>query len=324
MILRNTFTLSNVAILSAIALILMLPVFTNNQYIIHLTIIWLIWIIISQGLNIIVGYTGYASLAQGAFLGVGAYTSALLTLRLGISFWLALIAAIVVSMLVGAVIGYPSLRMKGHYFAIVTLAFGVIIWIILMGWYQFTGGDIGLSGIERPTFFGISLSSNTNYYYLTAIVCIICIAVKTNFVNSKFGRALKAIRENEPLASTVGINLLNYKMLSFCMSTAFAGIAGSLYAHYMQFINPSPFSIANSLNAILAVIVGGSGTIVGPIIGSFIFVFLPESLRFIEQFRLIIYGLLLIVVVLYMPKGLIYLFQSLYTKLFRLLKNSNT
>jgi branched-chain amino acid transport system permease protein len=284
-----------------------------KPYYLHLITYSLIWIMMTQGLNIIQGYTGYVSIAQAAFFGIGAYGSSLLSLDLGLPVWLSIPLAVIMSGIAGLVIGYPALRTKGHYFAIVTMSFSMIIWVLMVAWDKLTRGESGIPDVPSPSpLFGIDFSERQNYYYLILAGVFITLLFTYRFIHSKFGRALITIRENEPLAQAVGIPILSYKLLAFTISAVFGGLSGALYAHYTHFINPTPFTVDYSMNAILAIILGGSGTIAGPIIGSFILIFLPEYLRVAEEYRLLIYGLLLILITIYMPKGIVHLIQAAY------------
>lgn len=299
---------SKLLVAAAVLAALVIPFLGLQQYYFHLISYSLIWVILTQGLNIIQGYTGYVSIAQAAFFGIGAYASALMSIRLDWSIWLTMPLAVVITGIAGVLIGYPALRTQGHYFAIVTMSFCMIIWVVMTSWIKFTGGEAGLMNIDRPSpLFGIDFADDRNFYYLILLGVLLSILVSYRIVHSRTGRALITIRENEQLAQAVGIPILRYKMLAFTVSAMMGGLAGALYAHYTKFINPTPFTVDYSLNAILAVILGGSGTIVGPIIGSFIMNFLPEYLRMAEEYRLIIYGVLLMIIMIYMPKGIIHL-----------------
>ena len=293
-----------------VVLSLLVPVLGMKPYYLHLITYSLIWVIMTQGLNIIQGYTGYVSIAQAAFFGIGAYGSTLLSVDLGLSVWLSMPLAVLLSGIAGVVIGYPALRTKGHYFAIVTMSFCMIVWVLMVAWDKLTRGESGIPNVPSPpSVFGIDFSKKENYYYLILAAVLLTLLFTYRFVHSRFGRALVTIRENEPLAQAIGIPLLAYKMLAFTISAVLGGLSGALYAHYTHFINPTPFTVDYSLNAILAIILGGSGTIVGPIIGSFILIFLPEYLRVAEEYRLLIYGLMLILITIYMPKGIVRILQ---------------
>jgi len=305
-------------IASALLLLLfsLIPVLNVSAYYLHLISISLIWVILTEGLNIIQGLTGYVSIAQASFFGIGAYASVFLTMRGGVSFWLALPLAMVISGIAGLLVGYPSLRTHGHYFSIITLAFCTVIWLLMITLNNVTGGEAGISKIPPPdSIFGIDFSIKTNFYYLILFFAALSIVFVYRLKSSRIGRAFVTIRENEQLAQAIGISLVRYKTMAFIISATLGGLAGCLYAHFSKYINPVPFSGEYSMNAILAVIMGGSGTIAGPVIGSFLLNFLPEYLRIAESFRVIIYGLMLILITIFMPKGIIYAVQVLFIKL---------
>lgn len=315
---ETLFNRKNVGIALLIVLAFLVPFVVTETYSLHLISMSLIWVIMTQGLNIIQGYTGYVSLAQASFFGIGAYTSSLLSMQAELSFWIALPLAVIVTMLIGVAIGLPILRTKDHYFAIVTMAFCMVAFIVMQTWDEVTGGDAGLSGVPIPEpILGLNFAKKEDFYYLILIFALLTLFFIYRLVHSKIGRALISIRENEPLAQSMGIALTKYKLLAFSISAALGGLSGSLYAHYTKYVSPTPFSLDYSLNAILAVILGGSGTIIGPIIGSFLLVFLPEYLRIAEEYRLVIYSLMLILITIYAPKGVIHLVQIAWSKLWK-------
>jgi branched-chain amino acid transport system permease protein len=265
------------------------------------------WVITAQGQNLIQGYTGYVSIVQAGFMGIGAYTTALLGMHFELPVWLTIALAPIITAAFAVATGYPSLRVKGHYFAIVTLAFNLVIFIVLMNWHDLTQGEAGITGIPKPggkeSIF--NWRDRVTYYYFVLIISVVMTLLAAILVKSRIGKILIAIRQNEDLVGAIGISAWKYKLFAFVTSAFYAGLAGALYAHYQSFINPEIFGVAQSLDAILAVIVGGSGTIVGPFIGAFFVVFLPEYLRFADSFRLIIYGLVLVLATIFMPRGIV-------------------
>ena len=308
---------TNIALCVLAVLLLALPAVVTVPYFLHLVILALIWVIVSQGQNLIQGYTGYVSIAAGGFMGIGAYSMALLSVKLGWSPWLSLMLAPLITAALAVVVGYPSLRVKGHYFAIVTLAYNMVIFIVLLNFTSLTNGEAGIPRIPRPSGFStpfgeLDLGSRSGYYYLVLLLAMATTAIAALVVGSRVGRAMLAIRQNEPLADAVGIATSRYKLFSFVISSAFAGLGGALYASYMAFINPAPFAVDNSLNAVLAVILGGSGTLAGPVVGAFAVVFLPEYLRVAESYRLIAYGLVLVLATIFMPRGIVPLVGRLF------------
>ena len=300
----------------ALAFFIALPQLITVKYYLHLSILALVWVIMAQGQNLIQGYTGYVSIVQAGFMGIGAYTTALLGLNFDLPVWLTILLAPLVTAVFAPATGYPSLRVKGHYFAIVTLAFNMVIFIVLMNFSHLTNGEAGLMGIPKPGGEGglIDFSDRMVYYYFVLAVAVLMVIVAARIVHSRIGQILVAIRQNEDLVGAIGIPTWKYKLFAFVVSAMFAGLAGAIYAHYQSFINPEIFGVAQSLDAILAVIMGGSGTITGPVIGAFIVVFLPEYLRFADSFRLIIYGLVLVLATIFMPRGIVGVVSDLWAK----------
>lgn len=284
------------------------PFIVESSYLLHLMIITGIWIIIAQGLNVIQGYTGLLNFGQGGLFGIGAYVCALLMVRLGWSFWLAMLAATFLSAFIGLVIGYPTLRTKGIYFAIVTLGLGVILFEIFNNWTEITKGHIGISDIPSPSPIDLGLirldfASKMTYYYFLLIMVSMVTFIIYRIAKSSLGRALVALKEDETLAATFGIFPLKFKLIAFIICSAFAGLAGSLYASYMSYISPQSFGLYTSLDAVIIVVVGSGGTVLGPILGALILVFFPEALRFASEYRMMLFAVILLFVVLYMPQG---------------------
>lgn len=303
--------MSRIVLVAAVAAAaLAFPQLVTSNYFIHLGVIAIIWMIVAQGTNVIQGYTGYVTIAQGGFMGIGAYGSALLSVNAGVPVWIAILIAPLITAVAAIVAGYPSLRVKGHYFAIVTMAMNMVIFIVLVNWIPVTGGDAGMSGIPAPEPISlggleINFERRVNYYYLVLAALTLVMLLVTAVVRSRVGLVLQAIRQNETFAEAAGVACWRYKLFSFVFSASLAGFAGALYAHYLSFLSPAPFSVDHSLNAILAVILGGSGTLAGPLVGALLTTALPEMLRIAETFRLIIYGVSLVLVMIFLPRGLV-------------------
>ena len=301
---------------------LALPHAMSAPYYIHLLTLALIWIVLAQGQNLTQGFVGYVSIAQAGFMGIGAYASTLLTVNWGFSVWTTLVLAPLLTGFAALLAGDPSLRVKGHYFSIVTLAYNMVIFIVLMTFSALTGGEAGITDVPRPselTLFGHVFSfegrSNLNYYALALFFAAVATAVCALVLHSRVGRVMVAIRQNEDLAEAMGVITSRYKLFAFALSAMLAGLAGTLYAHYIGFLNPEPFGVDSSLNVILAVILGGSGTLLGPIVGAVSVTFLPEILRFADSYRLITYGLILVVATIFLPKGLVPLVGNLWRRI---------
>lgn len=302
--------------LAALALAaLALPLAVKTPYFLQLVILALIWVVLSQGQNLIQGFTGYVSIAQAGFMGLGAYISTLMSVKLGLPVWLTMLAAPAVTALFAVLAGYPSLRVKGDYFAIVTLAYNMVIYIVLVTWVGLTGGEAGIPGVKRPPNIVVGgfvwdFSTRTGYYYLALAAAVAATALCALILHSRVGRVLLAIRQNEALIEAAGVQAWRYKLFAFVVSASLAGMAGALYAHFIGFINPDAFGVDQSLNAILAVILGGSGTLLGPVVGAFAVVFLPEYLRIANEYRLVLYGFVLVIATIFMPRGLVPLMEK--------------
>ncbi len=282
------------------------------EYLLHILVITGIYIILTLSLNLVVGYTGLAALGHAAFSCVGAYASSLLALNYGVSPWLGLLVGACVAAILGVFIGAPSLRLKGDYLAIATFGLGVIVYSVAKNWMSVTRGPMGLPGIPGFSFFGIQLSSVWTYLILVAFFVFLTYFIIRRVVKSPFGRILRGIREDEVATLAMGKDVNKHKIMVFVIGAFFAGIAGSLYAHYITFIDPSSFTVMESITILLMVVFGGMGSLGGSFVGAAILVIFPELLRFLGMpssvaapLRQMIYGLLLIVLMLYRPQGIL-------------------
>ena len=256
-------------------------------------------------------------MAHAAFFGIGAYTTALLTLNQHWSFWLAAPIGAVVAGLVAVAIGLPTLRLKGPYFVIYSMGFGEIVRLILLNWQSVTRGPNGLPGIPAPDpinlgFVKLTFESRMESYYLILFVLFGVLILYYNLVNSRIGRALRAIRNDYIAAQVMGIHIAFYRILAFAGGAALAGLTGALYSGYIRFISPDTFTSGESINILIMMVIGGMGTIVGPIIGAVAITYLLETMRVFAEYRLVIYGLLMFVVILYMPQGVAGMLESLW------------
>lgn len=256
------------------------------------------------GLNFIFGYTGLISLGHAAFMGLGGYLSALITVRVGLSFWLALVLVIFVTAIVSLLISIPLLRLSGHYLALATLGLNVTFVIILENLASLTGGGDGISGIPAPNLFGLALDGEISYYYFLLCVLAVLTLIAYRIRRSYVGQAMMAVRDNEVATSVAGVNVFRIKIISFVLGGVYAGIAGSLYAHLFSFISPSDFAVSQSIVFFGMLIVGGEGTIFGAILGAILLSLLPEWLRFLGQGYLVIFGTLVLLCLVVAPKGL--------------------
>ncbi|MGH7322297.1 MAG: branched-chain amino acid ABC transporter permease [Candidatus Rokuibacteriota bacterium] len=286
-----------------------LPYVVTSPYVMHLIIFSGIYVIFALSYDIVVGYLGMLSLAHPAFYGVGAYTSVLLVMKLDVPFLLAFPVAGLLASIVALIVGYPALRLSYHSFAIVTLAFTLIMRIVWINWVSLTNGPMGIPGVPRPTlgvpFLGqIRVDTSTGYYYLILILVILTCLFVYLMINSRVGRALVSIRENEVLAETLGVNAFKYRMIAFAIGALLAGIAGSFTAHYITFVGPEFTDFYYITMLLIMVILGGSGTIHGVILGAIVFTFVPEYLRITPEFRDVIYGCILLLTIILMPGGI--------------------
>lgn len=282
------------------------------EYLLHILVLIGIYTILSVSLNLIAGYTGLISIAHAAFYGVGAYVAALMALNLHSPFLVNIVCAVILCSLLGALVGIPSLRIHDDYFLITTFAFQVITFSVLNNWVSFTGGPMGLPGIPQATIFGLQISSQVGYLLLVGVFCALTLWVTHRIVRSPFGRVLEAIREDEVFAHAAGKNVAAYKVLVFVIGAGMAAVAGVIYAYYISFIDPTSFTVMESIFIISIVIIGGAGNLWGPVAGAVVLVLLPELLRFIglpssvaANLRQMIYGGLLVTFMMWRPKGLL-------------------
>ncbi len=269
-----------------------------------------IYVMMGLGLNIVVGLAGLLNLGYVAFFAIGAYTVGLLTspapITLQIGFWPALVLSIVLAAFAGVLLGLPVLKTRGDYLAIVTLGFGEIIRVLIRSdmMAPYLGGPQGVRDIDGPMVFGISLTSEQAYLYLIIIGIVLTIYLTRHLQSSRVGRAWMAMREDETVAQAMGINTLYYKLLAFAIGAAFAGIGGGLFAARNQYTGPADHSLMVSINVLCVLIVGGMGSIPGVIVGAFVLKGLPEVLRELELFRLLVFGALLVIMMIWRPEGL--------------------
>ncbi len=294
-------------IIAAAAFVITFP-FIFSMYSTNIMITALIYVMLGLGLNIVVGISGQLFLGYAAFYAAGAYTYALLNHHFDISFWVALPIGGVMGAAIGILLGFPVLRLKGDYLAIVTLGFGEIVRLILENWNDFSFGPSGIANIPRPPFFNIklSLSEATVYlYFIMIILCIFTIFVIRRLEDSRIGRALVALREDETACQAMGIDKTKIKLTAFALGTTWAGMGGVLFAAKTTFINPSSFTIWESIIVLCIVVLGGMGSIVGVIVGAMTLILLPEYLRAFSEYRMIIFGVVLVLMMIFRPGGII-------------------
>ncbi len=281
------------------------------NYVLHILIMISLYTILSLSLNLPVGYAGLLSLAQAAFYGIGAYTATLLMMKTGINFFIATFLAIILSATLSLLVSYPSIRLRGDYFILASLAFQVIVFTLLYNWIDLTRGPYGIPGIPKPEIFGTSFDSLPKFFMLSGGIAVGILFIMKRLHNSSFGLVLKAIRDDELSAMSIGKNVNRFKILAFAISSGLAAIAGALFAVYMTYIDPTSFTLDESIFILSIVLVGGSGNLKGPVIGALLMILLPEGLRFLgipdsvaPNARQIIYALVLILLMRFRPQGL--------------------
>jgi branched-chain amino acid transport system permease protein len=293
--------------IALVVLLLAVPLWLPNPYHLHVLIMAGIFAVLAQSLNLLLGYTGLLSLGHAAFFGIGAYASALLTLRAGWPFLAGLAAAVALAGLAGWAIGRLALRLRGAYFVLVTLSFAGVVSLVSVNWMDLTNGPLGLPGVPPPAFGPLVLRGKAAAYYLVLAAAALAYLICLRLVRSRIGRALVALRENEALAAAVGIDGTRYLVLATVVSAAMAGAAGSLYAHYTRFVSPEVFLFGYTVTMVIMVVAGGKGTLAGPVVGAVIFTALPETLRAVTswQWQMLAYGVLLILTIFFLPRGIV-------------------
>ena len=298
-----------IGVFAAFVLLALAPLGIGG-YEISVLMMILFYVILAVGLDLVTGYCGQFSFATGAFYGIGAYTAAIMNRDLGTSIWLHLPAGAIVAGSFGFLLGIPALRLTGHFLAIVTIAFQTIMYLTISQWTSFTGGQVGLSlqGSNSVVIFGtklFELSSVRSYYWLSLAVTVVCILVAWRLVSSRLGREWIAIRDDEKLAQAIGLDTTRGKLTAFVAYAALAGIAGVLTAHALRGVTPDDFTIWISATVVAMMVLGGRGTFVGPIIGAILLALLPEFLGRYAEYKMLIYGIILMLGMTLMPEGLV-------------------
>lgn len=298
-----------------LAVALLLPEFVTSTYTMVLLNMALIYTIVVSGFNVILGFAGILSFAQAAFWGIGAYTSALLSVDLGVSFWIAMPAAGFVTAAFGVALGFPTLRLRSHYLAMTTIGFSEIIRLVLQNFERLTHGATGVGNIPAPSIAGFALVGPVKFYYFALAMAGLSILFCLRLRSSRVGRALQAIRDDELSAEAMGVNLTYCKVLAFALSAALAGIGGSLFAHFAAYISPDMFGLDATIKFLSMLLIGGIGSVSGPIVGSVILTFLPEWLRFLEHYYMAIYGAGIVLMLVVIPGGLVGVVSCLYRRI---------
>ncbi len=302
----------DIIIFTAFGLAVMItPLLLRGNYLLNVFVFIGINTMLAVALNLLLGFAGQISLGHAAFFGLGAYISGILTTRYAFDPWMAMVAAALCVGVIAFIIGFPILKLKGHYLAMATLGFGIIVYIIFNETVDWTGGPSGMSGIPNLSLGPIIFDSYMTNYYLIWVFTLLTMLLSVNLANSRIGRALRAIHDSEVAARVMGVNVRLLKVQIFTVSALISALAGSLYAHTMTFIAPASFGFNFSVELVTMVIIGGLGSIYGSFLGAAILTLLPEFLRVFHDFDIVIYGLLLIVMTIFMPGGLIGGFEAL-------------
>lgn len=300
-------------LLAALAVIALaaVPLVVTGSYYQFMLVVTFIYIIVATGLNLLAGYAGQFSLGHAGLFAVGAYTTALASKALGampalaaagLHVWLGMGAGVLLACLFGAILAYPALRVQGPYLAMVTVAYGWVIWKVLLEWTPVTGGELGITAIPRASIGPLVLDTQ-RFYYLALALALASVALQRNLVQSSFGRKIQALKHSEVAAASVGIDVLRTKVIVFVLSAAFAGLGGVLFAHQQNFINPDNFKFFDSVFFLLAILFGGAGTFFGPVVGAATLTFLPELLHNFDRYRLIVYGFIILFTLYFLPRG---------------------
>jgi len=297
--------LANSPYLIIIALVAVVPAVVTNLYHIQVMIFIGIYIILTLSLNLLNGYVGLLSIGHAAFYGIGAYASAKLVMEVGLPFPLAMLGAGAVAGICGYLIAKPTLRLSGIYMTLATLGFNMIFFLILQNWMSFTNGPLGIMDIPPPNIFGYEIETRVQYYYLIYFLVLLTIVSMHRLMTCRFGRALVSIRENELAAEAMGVHTTRYKIQAFVLAAFYAGIAGSFYAHFVKYISPDSFYIYESFILLAMLAFGGQGNLIGPVVGAAVLIIIPEIFRFLQEYRMLVYGGVLITMMLVRRQGLL-------------------
>ncbi|ROO25423.1 ABC transporter permease [Salinisphaera orenii MK-B5] len=294
-----------------LALAIVFPLVVTSEYLVYVMALAFVWAIAVYGMNIITGYCGQLNLAHGGFFAIGAYAVAILTVDHGWPFWPAFAMAGVFGAVFGLLVGVVSLRLKEHYFAIFTLSVGYIIYLLIDKWEELTHGSLGIISISPPEGFGlVDFTQTVPFYYLVLAFLAFAIWITRRISESLLGRTFRAIRISDDLAQSLGINLMRNKVLAFVISTVYAAFAGGLYAGVVRFIGPEQANFIHTFDMIAYLLVGGFGTLMGPLAGTLIVTWLTQAVQGLEEYRMIVFGPLLVLLVIFFPKGIVGTFLS--------------
>jgi len=291
---------------AALLVAVLFPLVVPNEYYLYVAALAFIMAISATGLNLILGYTGQLNLAHAGFMAVGAYGVGILTVDHGVPFWPAFVAAGLIATAIGVLAGLVSLRLKTHFFAIFTLCVGLILSLVIEKWSDLTHGTTGLIGMQPPAAIGpIRFDTTASQYYLVLAFLVAALWLMRRIAHSILGRSFVAVRNGEDLAQALGIDVFRTKLLAFALSAFYAGISGALYAGFVRFIGPDLASETHTFDMLAFILVGGIGTLGGPLIGAILLTILTQSLQFLQDYRMIVFGPLLILLVIFFPHGIV-------------------
>ena len=293
-----------VVLIVFIVLLIVAPMFITNKYMLHIIIICSMYSCLALSLNMVIGWSGQFSLGHVTFYGMGAYITTLLVRNLEINFFIATILAMVVVGTFSALLCMPTLKLRGDYIALVTLGFGEVFRLFVSNAVAITRGPMGIPNIPSPTIFGVEISGKTSYYYFIILLLVGFTIFMKRFDNSGFGMSMMAVNEDDIAATSLGINPIKFKLWGFVIGSMMASILGSFYSVYMGMIGPSSFDYGESIKMVSMVVLGGQGSIIGSILGAFLLAALPEALRAFSDYRMIIYGAAMVLMMIFRPEGI--------------------
>ncbi|MBI4787944.1 MAG: branched-chain amino acid ABC transporter permease [Chloroflexi bacterium] len=303
---QNRSNIAKLVLIAVASLVLIsFPLVAPNRYVVHIVNMAGLYILISIGLNLAMGYCGQINLALGAFWGVGAYTAALLNTRLGVPIWINLPIGMIFAGIVGALVALPMLKVRSHYLALVTIGLAETINIIIVNEAWLTEGPLGISGIQMPNLFGIAIDGSERFYYLVLAAVVVGYLVARQIVTHRIGRAFIAIRDDDTAAKAMGVNTAYYQILANAIAAVYCGLAGVLYAHMNTYISPDIFEFKSALFVLTMTMIGGMGSLTGSLVGALSLPLMQEWLRAIGRWQLIAFGLAIMIVVLFVPGGVV-------------------
>lgn len=293
-----------IAIIIVICLVLF-PMTGQSSYVLRIVTVCMMYVMIAMSINLLTGFCGLMTMGHAAFWGIGAYTAAILATRYNVGMGVCMILAALIAGIFSLLLGLATLRLKGYFLTIVTLGFCEIIRLVELNSMELTRGPLGIANIPAPNFFGITFSSNKAVYYIMLILVVLTVVLVYNLVHSRIGLAVMSIRDDDLAAASMGVNVYLYKIMVFVISAMIMGVCGAFYAHYIKFVDPSSFTTNASMQMLIMAIFGGLGSIPGTILGASILTILPETIRVLSQYRNLIYGIIIVVLMMVKPDGLL-------------------